>query len=61
MAEPATQMPVKSIGKETEPRRLPVLDEVRRMVGMINLGDISHALPRDITGGGGTKEAAHHA
>src|SRR4249919_368574 len=31
-------------------RRLPVLDEAMQMVGMVSLGDISHALPRDITG-----------
>ena len=31
-------------------RRLPVLDEAMQMVGMVSLGDVSHALPRDITG-----------
>ena len=42
-------------------RRLPVLDEVRRMVGMISLGDISHALPREITGEVTKAVSAHHA
>jgi CBS-domain-containing membrane protein len=42
-------------------RRLRVLDEVRHMVGMISLGDISHALPRDITGEVTKAVSAHHA
>ena len=42
-------------------RRLPVLDENMRMVGMVSLGDISHALPRDITGEVTKAVSAHHA
>lgn len=42
-------------------RRLPVLDEAKRMVGMISLGDISHALPRDIAGEVTKAVSAHHA
>jgi CBS domain-containing protein len=30
-------------------RRLPVLDETRKLVGMVSLGDISHALSREST------------
>jgi CBS domain-containing protein len=41
-------------------RRLPVLDEDMRMVGMVSLGDISHALPRDITGEVTKAVSAHH-
>ena len=42
-------------------RRLPVLDEAMRMVGMVSLGDVSHALPRDITGEVAKAVSAHHA
>ncbi len=42
-------------------RRLPVLDEAKRMVGMIRLGDISHALPQDIAGEVTKAVSAHHA
>jgi CBS domain-containing protein len=31
-------------------RRLPVLDEKKRMVGMLSLGDISHSVSRDLSG-----------
>ena len=41
-------------------RRLPVLDEAMRMVGMVSLGDVSHALPRDITGEVAKAVSAHH-
>jgi CBS domain-containing protein len=41
-------------------RRLPVLDESMKMVGMVSLGDISHALPRDITGEVTKAVSAHH-
>ena len=41
-------------------RRLPVLDESMRMVGMVSLGDVSHALPRDITGEVAKAVSAHH-
>jgi CBS domain-containing protein len=42
-------------------RRLPVLDEAKRVVGMISLGDISHALPQDMTGEVTKAVSAHHA
>jgi predicted transcriptional regulator len=41
-------------------RRLPVLDEAMRMVGMVSLGDVSHALPRDIAGEVAKAVSAHH-
>lgn len=31
-------------------RRLPVLDDKKRLVGMLSLGDISHAVSRDLSG-----------
>ncbi len=31
-------------------RRLPVLDDDKRMVGMLSVGDISHAVTRDLVG-----------
>jgi CBS domain-containing protein len=44
----------------TQIRRLPVLDEAMLMVGMVSLGDVSHALPRDITGEVTKAVSAHH-
>jgi CBS domain-containing protein len=41
-------------------RRLPVLDEARKLVGMVSLGDISHALPQDLTGEVAKAVSAHH-
>jgi CBS domain-containing protein len=41
-------------------RRLPVLDEAMQMVGMVSLGDVSHALPHDITGEVAKAVSAHH-
>ncbi len=41
-------------------RRLPVLDENKRMVGMLSLGDISHSLPRDLSGEVMQAVSAHH-
>jgi CBS domain-containing protein len=41
-------------------RRLPVLDESKRMVGMVSLGDISHALSQDVTGEVTKAVSAHH-
>jgi CBS domain-containing protein len=41
-------------------RRLPVLDEAMQIVGMVSLGDVSHALPRDITGEVTKAVSAHH-
>jgi CBS domain-containing protein len=41
-------------------RRLPVLDETEKLVGMVSLGDISHALSRKLTGGVTRAVSAHH-
>lgn len=42
-------------------RRLPVIDEKRRLVGMLSLGDIAHAMPRQLLGEVVTAVAEHHA
>ena len=31
-------------------RRLPVIDDKKRLVGMLSLGDISHAVGRELSG-----------
>lgn len=49
------------IMEEKQIRRLPVLDEKKRMVGMISLGDVSHALPQDLAGEVTKAVSAHHA
>ena len=41
-------------------RRLPVLDDDDKLVGMVSLGDISHALSRKLTGGVTKAVSAHH-
>lgn len=42
-------------------RRLPVIDDEKRMVGMLSLGDISHASSRELTTGLVKAVTAHHA
>jgi CBS domain-containing protein len=42
-------------------RRLPVLNEQKRLVGMLSLGDIAHSTPRQISGQTLTAVSAHHA
>jgi CBS domain-containing protein len=42
-------------------RRLPVINGKKRMVGMLSIGDISHAAPRDVTGEVVRAVSAHHA
>jgi CBS domain-containing protein len=42
-------------------RRLPVLDGDERLVGMVSLGDVSHALSRELTGEVTKAVSAHHA
>jgi CBS domain-containing protein len=42
-------------------RRLPVLNEDGQLVGMVSLGDISHALSRELTGEVTKAVSAHHA
>lgn len=41
-------------------RRLPVLNEAKQLVGMVSLGDISHALSQDLTGEVTRAVSAHH-
>ena len=41
-------------------RRLPVFDEDKRMVGMLSLGDISHAVPEELSGQVLKAVSAHH-
>ncbi|WP_045836970.1 CBS domain-containing protein [Hyphomicrobium sp. 99] len=42
-------------------RRLPVIDGKKRMVGMLSIGDVSHAAPRSVSGEVITAVSAHHA
>lgn len=42
-------------------RRLPVIDKNNRMVGMLSLGDISHAASHELTGELAASVSAHHA
>lgn len=41
-------------------RRLPVIDDNKRMVGMLSLGDVSHAVARTLSGEVLTAVSAHH-
>jgi CBS domain-containing protein len=41
-------------------RRLPVVNDAEKLVGMISLGDISHALSREVTGKVTKAVSAHH-
>lgn len=49
------------IMEKNKVRRLPVLDEAQKLVGMVSLGDISHALSEDRTGEVTKAVSAHHA
>jgi CBS domain-containing protein len=42
-------------------RRLPVINDKKRMVGMLSLGDLSHAASRTLTGEVVSAVSAHHA
>ena len=42
-------------------RRLPVIDANKRMVGMISLGDVSHAASQKIAAEVTKAVSAHHA
>jgi CBS domain-containing protein len=42
-------------------RRLPVLDEGKRLVGMLSLGDVSHCTSNEIAGETLSAVSAHHA
>ncbi|WP_296428379.1 CBS domain-containing protein [Yoonia sp.] len=42
-------------------RRLPVLDDKKRLVGMLSLGDVAHSVSRDLSGELLRAVADHHA
>ena len=48
------------IMRQKQIRRLPVLDEKKRLVGMLSLGDVSHCTSRQITGEAIAAVSAHH-
>ena len=48
------------IMEDNKIRRLPVLNEAKKLVGMVSLGDISYALSRDLTGEVTKAVSAHH-
>jgi CBS domain-containing protein len=48
------------IMEKNQVRRLPVLNEAQKLVGMVSLGDISHALSQDLTGEVTKAVSAHH-
>jgi CBS domain-containing protein len=49
------------IMEQRQVRRLPVINEKKRMVGMLSLGDVSHARPRPPIGEVFAAVSAHHA
>ena len=48
------------IMEDNQVRRLPVLDEGHKLIGMVSLGDISHALSQEMTGEVTRAVSAHH-
>jgi len=42
-------------------RRLPVINQDKRMIGMLSVGDISHAGPRELTGEVMQAVSGHHS
>ncbi len=42
-------------------RRLPVIDENKRIAGMLSLGDLSHAVAQELSGEVIRAVSAHHA
>ncbi len=48
------------IMEQKQIRRLPVLDENKRMVGMLSLGDVAHSASHMIAGETITAVSAHH-
>ncbi len=48
------------IMEQKQIRRLPVLNDKKRLVGVLSLGDIAHAVPRQIAGEVLAAVSAHH-
>lgn len=46
--------------EELKIRRLPVVNKNKRMTGMLSLGDVGHAAPRELTAECVRSVAAHH-
>lgn len=49
------------IMEQKQIRRLPVINDDKRMVGMLSLGDISHAVSHELAGEVISAVSAHHA
>lgn len=47
--------------QERRIRRLPVLDKSEKLVGMLSLGDLTHAMPEDLSGRLARAVSDHHA
>jgi CBS domain-containing protein len=48
------------IMEQKQVRRLPVINDKKRMVGMLSLGDIAHAAPHELSGEVTAAVSAHH-
>ena len=46
--------------EELKVRRLPVINNNKRMIGMLSLGDVSHSAPVDLLSGCIKSVSAHH-
>ena len=49
------------IMEQKQVRRLPVINDEKRMVGMLSLGDIAHAASHELSGEVTAAVSAHHA
>jgi CBS domain-containing protein len=49
------------IMEQKQVRRLPVINDKKRMVGMLSLGDIAHAASHELSGEVAAAVSAHHA
>ena len=49
------------IMEKNQVRRLPVINAKKRMVGMLSIGDVSHAASREMSGEVITAVSAHHS
>lgn len=46
--------------EDKQVRRMPVINDKKRMTGMLSLGDLSHAAGRELTGALAEAVSAHH-